>query len=193
MIKRKKPIPEPKVLTPEKLLQVRENRKALCLSSYKKQLKNNIEEFLMGKAERGEPISTKFYFPKEVNSYHVSDINKSVMTEFSNQDFIIKKTSIEETTNFDIYTLTIEAEHNIFLSFDEDENGDDIKIGDNTYALYYEYGFYYVILATITDITNEYIFFEYPSRDSVQEGSHPIHWNRLFKKEKDLIKYIQKQ
>ena len=193
MIKRKKSTPESKVLTPEKLLQVREDSKALCLSSYKKQLKNNIEEFLMGKAERGEPISTKFYFPKEVKSYNVSDINKSVMTEFSNQGFIIKKTSIEEATNFDVYTLTIEAEHNIFLSFDEDKNDDDIKIGDNTYALYYEYGFYYVILATITDITNEYIFFEYPSRDSVQEGSHPIHWNRLFKKEKDLIKYIQKQ
>lgn len=192
MIKRKKSIPEPKVLTPEKLLQARENSKALCLSSYKEQLKNNIEEFLMGKAERGEPISTKFYFPKEVKSYNVSNINKSVMKEFSNQDFIIKKTSIE-ATNFDIYTLTIEAEHNNFLSFDEDEDGDNIKIGDNVYALYGEYGFYYVILATITDITNEYIRFEYPSRDSVQKGSHPIYWNRLFKKEKDLIKYIQKQ
>ena len=192
MIKRKKPIPEPKVLTPEKLLQAREVRKALCLSSYKKQLKNNIEEFLMGKAERGEPISTKFYFPKEVKSYNVSDINKSVMTEFSNQGFIIKKTSIEEATNFDVYTLTIEAEHNIFLSFDEDKNDDDIKIGDNIYILYEEYDFYYVVLATITNITSEFAYFEYPFRDSVQEGSHSIYWS-LFKKEKDLIKYLQKQ
>jgi len=193
--KRKKSIPEPKVLTPEKLLQAREDSKALYLSSYKKDLKNNIERILIAKAEQGRPISTKFYFPKEVKSYNVSNINKSVMKEFSNQDFIINKISIEEATNFDIYTLTIEAEHNIpnLLSFDEDKNGDDIKIGNNCYILHDEFGFYYVVLATITNITNEYIYFEYPSGDSVREGICPIDWYRLFKKEKDLIKYLQKK
>ena len=126
----------------------------------------------MGRAEQGEPISTKFYFHKEVNSYNVSDVNKSVMKEFSNQDFIINKISIEEDTNFDIYTLTIEAEHNIpnLLSFDEDKDGDNIKIGDNVHILYDGHGFYYGVLATITNITSEHIYFEYPSRDSVREG-----------------------
>lgn len=193
--KRKKPIPESKVLTPEKLLQAREDSKALYLSSYKKDLKNNIERILISKAEQGRPISTKFYFPKEVNSYHVSDINESTMKEFSNQDFIINKIPIEEATNFDIYTLIISAECNIpnLLSFDEDKDSDNIKIGDNIYILHDEFNFYYVVLATITNITSDYIYFEYPSGDSVREGICPINWYRLFKNEKDLIKYIQKQ
>lgn len=195
MIKRKKSIPESKVLTPEKLLQAREDSKALYLSSYKKDLKNNIERILIAKAEQGRPISTKFYFPKEVNSYNVSNINKSVMKEFSNQDFIINKIPIEEATNFDIYTIMIKAEHNIpnLLSFDEDKDSDSIKIGNNTYILHDEFNFYYVVLATITNITSDHIYFEYPSGDSIREGSCPINWYRLFKNEKDLIKYLQKQ
>ena len=50
MRKRKKSIPEPKVLTPENLLQARENSKTLRLSSYKEKLKNNIERFFNGKS-----------------------------------------------------------------------------------------------------------------------------------------------
>ena len=194
MIKRKKSTPESKVLTPEKLLQVREDSKALYLSSYKEKLKNNIESFLIEKAEQGKPISTKFYFLKEVNSYHVSDINESVMKEFSNQGFIINKISIEEATDFDIYTLTTEAEYNIpnLLSFDEDEDSSEIKVGDKFYVLYDKYNFYYVVLVTITKLTSDRIYFEYPFRDSVQEDDYPFSWSRLFKKDKDLIKYLQK-